>query len=118
MDILFDIEKLNLRDKHVFEAMSESEKDQFRKTWILLETQKARLQQQMNHSKERRAREQKILADKERKERTRRLIERGAILEKFVSDPEKLTNDEIVALLVKAFNVSIREQENSEGTSV
>ena len=39
----------------------------------------------------------------ERKARTRRLIQRGAIAEAFISDAENLTNDEIQAALAKAF---------------
>ena len=39
----------------------------------------------------------------ERKARTRRLIQRGAITEAFISDAENLTNDEIQAALAKAF---------------
>ncbi len=37
----------------------------------------------------------------ERKARTRRLIERGAILESFLTAPEVLTNDEIKGILMK-----------------
>ena len=38
----------------------------------------------------------------ERKARTRRLIERGAILESFVSNPENLSNDQIKTILTNA----------------
>ena len=38
----------------------------------------------------------------ERKARTKRLIERGAILEKFIPNPEALTNEQILSLLEKA----------------
>ena len=39
--------------------------------------------------------------DAERKARTRRLIERGAILESLISDPAKLTNEQIKEFLEK-----------------
>ena len=39
----------------------------------------------------------------ERKARTRRLIQRGAITEAFITDAENLTNDEVQAALAKVF---------------
>ena len=39
----------------------------------------------------------------ENKMRTRRLIERGAILESMITDADKLTNEQIKKLLVSAF---------------
>lgn len=39
-----------------------------------------------------------------RKERTRRLIQRGAILEQYLMEPEKLTNEQISEILKYAFN--------------
>ena len=39
----------------------------------------------------------------ERKERTRRLIERGAILESFIDGASELNNEQIKALLQNAF---------------
>ncbi len=38
-----------------------------------------------------------------RKTRTHRLIERGAMLEKFLPDAENLTNDEVMEILRKHF---------------
>ena len=40
----------------------------------------------------------------ERKMRTRRLIERGAILESFIDEAENLTNEQIKTLLQTALN--------------
>ena len=37
----------------------------------------------------------------ERKARTRRLIERGALLESFLADPETLTNEQVKEILIK-----------------
>ena len=41
------------------------------------------------------------LSKQERKARTKRLIERGAIAEAFIPDVENLTNDEFKAILVR-----------------
>ena len=46
------------------------------------------------------------LSAEERKARTRRLIERGAIAESFVPNADALTNDELKAVLKKAFAVN------------
>ena len=43
--------------------------------------------------------EQKILKQERRKERTHRLITRGAILESLIENAEKLTDEEIKILL-------------------
>ena len=40
----------------------------------------------------------------ERKERTRRLIQRGAILEQYLMEPENLTNEEVSEIVKYAFN--------------
>ena len=40
----------------------------------------------------------------ERKERTRRLIQRGAMLEKFLQNPLILTDDEVMEILKLAFD--------------
>lgn len=39
-----------------------------------------------------------------RKERTRRLIQRGAILEQYLMEPENLTNEEVGEIVKYAFN--------------
>lgn len=39
-----------------------------------------------------------------RKEKTRRLIQRGAILEQYLMEPEKLTNEEVGEIVKYAFN--------------
>ena len=43
------------------------------------------------------------LSTEERKARTRRLIQRGAIAEAFIPDAENHSNDEIQEILAKAF---------------
>ena len=99
MNIEFDIEKLNKRDRASYEAMTASEQERFVRTWIQLENQKARLVQYMNASKERNNREKKVLAERERKERTHRLIERGAILEAYIRDPLDFSNEDIKTIV-------------------
>jgi predicted nucleic acid-binding Zn-ribbon protein len=47
------------------------------------------------------------LSARERKARTRRLIERGAIAESFIKNAESLTNDEFKAILTRKFTSDI-----------
>ena len=59
-----------------------------------------RLEQLKNQKK-------KLLAkqrEQDRKTRTRRLIEWGAILEQYLMEPEKLTNEEVGEIVKYAFN--------------
>ena len=100
----FDIEKLNKKDRKAYEEMNDSEKVKFEKAWIQMESQKLRLFQYMNASKERNNREKKVQAEKERKERTHRLIERGAILEAYIKDPMDFTNDEIKQIVSRVMH--------------
>lgn len=97
--MVFDIDKLNKKDRTAYENMTDSEKAKFEHTWILLESQKLRLLQYKRVSKERNNREKKLLAEKERKERTHRLVERGAILESYIRDPKDFSNDEIKTIV-------------------
>ncbi|MGF3112973.1 DUF3847 domain-containing protein [Facklamia sp. P9177] len=43
------------------------------------------------------------ISQKERKKRTKRLIERGAILESYIEKAEEKSNDEIIEILDKVF---------------
>ena len=101
MTIPFDYSKLNKTDKKIYDAMNDSEKEKYESTWIQIESLKVKQTQQINASKERAAREKKALAEKERKERNHRLIERGAILESFIENPTDFTNNEIKEILEK-----------------
>ena len=47
---------------------------------------------------------EKTASIKERKKRTHRLIERGAILESFIEDASELSGSEIKAILEKVFS--------------
>ena len=47
---------------------------------------------------------EKTASIKERKKRTHRLIERGAILESFIEDASELSGSEIKAILEKGFS--------------
>ncbi len=100
--IEFDISKLNKSDRKAYDAMSESEKKSFESTWVKIEELKAKQIQNKNASKERAAREKKALAEKERKERNHRLIERGAILEASIKNPLDFSNEEIKEIVEKA----------------
>ena len=123
--IVFDYSKLNKTDKKIYDAMNDSEKEKYESTWIQIETLKVKQNQQKNASKERAAREKKALAEKERKERNHRLIERGAILESFIANPTDFTNEEIKEMMektmttdfMKRFIEEIRSRHNQAETN-
>ena len=106
--------------------MNDSEKEKYESTWIQIETLKVKQNQQKNASKERAAREKKALAEKERKERNHRLIERGAILESFIENPTDFTNEEIKEMMEKTMTTSfmknfieeIRNRHNTTSTTL
>ena len=100
--VIFDLKQLNKLDRLAYEKMSPTEKASFEKIWMQIEEAKLKLQQQKNVSKERAAREKKILAERERKERTHRLIERGAILEAYIDDPLDFSSEEIKEIVMMA----------------
>ena len=108
-DILFNPEKLNKEDRKIFDMMTEFEKQNFERTWLMIETQKEKLRQQKTKSKERNRREQKENAIRQRRERTHRLIERGALLESFIDSAEECSNEVIKNLLIELFNTSEAE---------
>ncbi len=110
IEIKFDYSKLNRNDKRYYDAMTDSEKQAFERIWINIETQKARLMQQKNLSRERANREHKVLAEKERKERNHRLIERGAILESCIDDPQLFSNEQIKDFLDAVFELEAVKQ--------
>ena len=65
------------------------------------EIEKAELEIEQGENKVKRL--TRYMSTAERKARTRRLIERGAIAEAFVPDAENLTNDEFQSALARAF---------------
>lgn len=103
--IEFDISKLNKKDLATYHAMNDIEKSNYEKIWVQIETLKFKQIQQLNKSKERNAREKRTLAERQRKERTHRLIERGALLESFIPDAELYTNNEIGEILSFIFSL-------------
>lgn len=109
-EIIFDYTKLNKNDRRYYDAMTDGEKQNFERIWINIEAQKARLVQQKNASRERFNREHKALAEKERKERNHRLIERGAILESYLREPMDFTNEDIKNIVAKAFSLELVKQ--------
>ena len=105
----FDVMKLSKKDRATYEVMTDPEKERFAKTWLQMENQKLRLCQYMRATKERNNREKKVFAEKERKERTHRLIERGAILESNIKDPLDFTSEQIgtiVSAVMRSPNVA------------
>ena len=108
---VFDLTKLNKNEQKIYLGMTDSEKQAYEKTWIQLEKCKQRLIQQKNASQLRTAREQKALAEKERKARAHRLIERGAILESLINNASDFTNEELKALLEKIFSSDLAREE-------
>ena len=101
--VTFDIEQLNQKDRKVYNAMSEYEKKLYESAWINMQTTRLRMEQMKNHSKERNRREAQILSERQRKERTHRLIERGAMAETFFESPESISNDEFMKILTELF---------------
>lgn len=97
----FNFEQLNKSEQKIYSVMTDSEKQNFERIWMQMEMCKLKLTQQKNASQMRTAREKKALAEKERKERTHRLIERGAILESLIENPLDFSNEEIKVLLEK-----------------
>ena len=54
----------------------------------------------------------------ERKARTKRLIERGAITESLITNADTLTNEQFKAVLAKALNVVPDKHELAEAESI
>lgn len=108
--ITFDYAKLNKTDKSIYESMTKAEKERYEATWTQIESLKRKQLQQINASKERAIREKKALADRERKERTHRLIERGAILESLIDSPTDFTNEDIKEIIEKAMTTDFIKQ--------
>lgn len=108
--ITFDYAKLNKTDKSIYESMTKAEKERYEATWTQIESLKRKQLQQINASKERAIREKKALADRERKERTHRLIERGAILESLIDSPTDFTNEDIKEIIEQAMTTDFIKQ--------
>jgi hypothetical protein len=71
----------------------------------------AEAQSEIEQLKNRATRLIQRVSREERKARTRRLIERGAILESVITDAEKLTNDQIKRALRAAFQAKTARDE-------
>lgn len=108
--IVFDVDQLSVRDRKLYDAMNKQEQQDYRKIWSQIEEQKRKLRQLSNASKSRIRREFYSNSKKERKERTHRLIERGAILESYIEGASHMNNDDVKKLLQKAIsNVMLQE---------
>ena len=100
---MFDINNLrNIAEDKIIDAKIEklrAEQETARR-----EIEKAELEIEQGENKIKRLKG--LLSKEERNARTHRLIERGAILEKFIPDAESLTSDEIIAELAKVFRTT------------
>lgn len=67
----------------------QAEKEEYEKKLVQLKNREKKLR--------------RITSNQERKQRTHRLIERGAMLESFIDGASEKTNDEIMAILKEVF---------------
>lgn len=67
----------------------QAEKEEYEKKLVQLKNREKKLR--------------RITSNQERKQRTHRLIERGAMLESFIDGASEKTNDEIMAILEEVF---------------
>ena len=97
---MFDINNLrNIAEDKIADA--KIEKLRAEQNAVRQEIEKAEREIEQGENKIKRL--MNYMSTTERKARTRRLIQRGAITEAFIPDAENLTNDEIQAALTKAF---------------
>lgn len=75
--IVFEAWKLPNQEYDFYRNLSEKEQKAYERNWLAIETQKSKLQQ----AKARMAKTRAVVSDRERKKRTRRLIEIGAAVE-------------------------------------
>ena len=91
-----------------------------------LQAERERILQEKRRLEAREREIRKKIADENRKARTHRLCTRGGMLESFLPDPESITNDEVMELLKKIFDlpavkelrVSISDQPSVSDDSV
>lgn len=67
------------------------------------QTEKEKYEKKLVQLKNREKKLRRIASNQERKQRTHRLIERGAMLESFIDGASEKTNDEIMAILKEVF---------------
>ncbi|MGF3114317.1 DUF3847 domain-containing protein [Facklamia sp. P12937] len=68
---------------------------------LLEEKEKCEFELEQLKNQEKKTKRQ--ISQRERKKRTKRLIERGAILESYIEKAEEKSNDEIIEILDKVF---------------
>ncbi len=115
--IEFDYSKLKKNEQILYDKLTDKQKSDFEKKWIKIEQQKKKTEQAKAQLK----RFQKEQSEKERKARTRHLIEVGGIVEKYVS----ITNMENFEEYIKKYKFAIentqkqavQETENSSAAS-
>jgi predicted nucleic acid-binding Zn-ribbon protein len=97
---MFDLSDIaNIKANEISNAKIEKVRAEITKTTRELADEERELEQLEHKS----ARLSQSLSTVERKARTRRLIERGAIAESFIENAEMLTNDEFKAILQHKF---------------
>ncbi len=84
MDNKTELQKIQLEIKS-----KQAEKEKYEKKLVQLKNREKKLR--------------RITSNQERKRRTHRLIERGAMLESFIDGASEKTNDEIMAILKEVF---------------
>lgn len=67
------------------------------------QAEKEKYEQKLEQLKNREKKLRKIASNQERKQRTHRLIERGAMLESFIDGANEKTNEEIMTILKEVF---------------
>ena len=100
---MFDLTHIaNIKANEISNAKIEKVRAEITKTTQEL----ADAERELERLEHKSARLTQSLSAQERKARTRRLIERGAIAESFVDNAETLTNDEFKAVLSRAFRAT------------
>ena len=100
--ITFDVNALTAKERKLFNAMNDQEKESYQKLWIRIQEYRRRLKQLGNASKSRIHREIYSSSKKERKERAHRLIERGAIMEAYIDGLSRMNSDEVKEVIQTA----------------
>ena len=100
--ITFNADALTVKDRKIYDAMNDQEKQSYQKLWIQIQEHKRKLRQLSNASKSRIRREFYSNSKKERKERAHRLIERGAIMEAYFEGLSQMNNNDVEEIVQTA----------------
>ena len=103
--IEFDYMKLNEKDRKFYDGLTEAQQKTYQKNWIAVEKQK----EKTNQAKARLNKMKKAQSDKERKARTRHLIEVGGVVEKYV----QISNLESFEAYIKQYTGAIQRTQKA-----